>query len=146
MTGLELKLARHTLGLTIAEAAEHIGKVSKRSWEYWESGNFNIKEDVERVINQLLARRKEILESIIEQGQSAKKIAVIYYPTPEYCSDVIEWRFSQSLAATLSIDFGAQLVTFDIKSYNQFLVEHDLQDNQSSRSHWAAMQSTKVIN
>nr|WP_314738696.1 DUF1870 family protein [uncultured Haemophilus sp.] len=141
MRGFELQIARKLLGLSIAEAAEYIGQVSKRSWEYWEREERPIKEDVKEKIKSLLERRKQVLKMVIEQGENAHKIAVIYYNTPEYCASVLEWRFTQSLASTIALDFGASLVEFDYKDYKNFCEKQKLEDNQQSRSMWAAWKS-----
>ena len=138
MTPLELKVARKLLGLSTVEAAEHIGKVSKRSWEYWENGQRTIKPDVEELINSLLARRREIIAEVYSMGENAKGISVIYYKTPEYCESILEWRFSQSLASTLSLDFGARLIEFDEQEFDKFISENNLIDNKQSRAAWAA--------
>lgn len=138
MTPLELKVARKLLGLSTVEAAEHIGKVSKRSWEYWENGQRTIKPDVEELINSLLARRKKIIAEVYNMGENTKSISVIYYKTPEHCESVLEWRFSQSLASTLSLDFGARLVEFDEKDFEKFVNENMLLDSKQSRAMWAA--------
>ena len=138
MTPLELKVARKLLGLSTVEAAEHIGKVSKRSWEYWENGQRTIKPDVEELINSLLARRREIISEVYNMGENAKGISVIYYKTPEYCESVIEWRFSQSLASTLLLDFGARLVEFDKRDFDKFINKNMLLDSKTSRAMWAA--------
>lgn len=143
MKAFELKIARKLLGLSIAEAAEEIGKVSKRSWEYWEREERPIKPDVEEQVKALLERRKKVLKMVIEQGENAHKIAVIYYNTPEYCASVLEWKFTQSLASTIALDFGASLVEFDAKDYAAFCKERKLEDNQQSRSIWAAWKSEK---
>lgn len=138
MTPLELKVARKLLGLSTVEAAEHIGKVSKRSWEYWENGQRTIKPDVEELMNSLLSRRREIIAEVYNMGENAKGISVIYYKTPEYCESVLEWRFSQSLASTLSLDFGARLIEFDKQDFDKFIFENGLIDNKQSRAAWAA--------
>lgn len=138
MTPLELKVARKLLGLSTVEAAEHIGKVSKRSWEYWENGQRTIKPDVEELINSLLTRRREIIAEVYNMEGNAKGISVIYYKTPEYCESILEWRFSQSLASTLSLDFGARLIEFNKQDFDVFISENNLVDNKQSRAAWAA--------
>lgn len=146
MTGFELRVARELLGLTQQEAAEHIGNVSQRSWAHWESGGEEVKEDVAKTINFLLERRREIIRQFVN-GQheigEAKKIAIVYYPTPDYCNGILEWRFSQSLARTLALDFGATLVEFDYDEYTEFLLGFNLEDTQAHRSEWAAYKITK---
>ena len=138
MTPLELKVARKLLGLSTVEAAEHIGKVSKRSWEYWENGQRTIKSDVEELMNSLLSRRREIIAEVYNMGENSKGISVIYYKTPEHCESILEWRFSQSLASTLSLDFGARLIEFDKQDFDKFIFDNGLIDNKQSRAAWAA--------
>lgn len=142
MNGLELKLARQLIGLSVAECAEHIGKVTKRSWEYWESERNPIKEDVANYMTMLLERRREIIRQVANMGENARKMAVVFYKTPEHCGDVLNWRFSQSLARTLALDFGARLVEFDYQDYKIFLDGFGLEDTQAHRSEWAAYKAS----
>ena len=86
----------------------------------------------------MLARRREIIAEVYNMGEKAKGISVIYYKTPEHCENVLEWRFSQSLASTLSLDFGARLVEFDKQDFERFLKENMLNDSKPSRAAWAA--------
>lgn len=140
MKNFELKIARELLGLTQSEAAQEIGKVSVRSWNYWESGDKNIPIDVQEKVNHLLERRKEIICFFLEKEQ-AKKTVIIYYLTPEYCQGILDWRFSQSLARTLALDFGATLIEFDPTSYFAWLNEKKMPDSSQSRSEWATERS-----
>lgn len=141
MKNFELRIARELLGLSQSEAAKEIGNVSVRSWNYWESGENNIPKDVQNTILRLLEKRRKVIRFVLQQGKEAKKIAVIYYNTPDYCNSILEWRFSQSLARTLALDLGATLVEFEPLSYFDWLDGNKMQDNQQSRSEWAAYQS-----
>lgn len=141
MKNFELKIAREILGLTQAEAAKEIGNVSVRSWNYWESNDRAIPTDVQARVNHLLARRKEIISLFLEKQDIAKQTVVIYYNTPDYCNGILDWRFSQSLARTLSIDFGASLVEFDPVSYFEWLDGKKIPDSQTARSEWAVHQA-----
>lgn len=144
MNGLELKLARETLGLSQYEAAEHIGKVNQRSWAYWESGRTPVKEDVAQLINRLIEQRKRIVQEYCnhQQAQPASKVVIVYYDSPKYCASFLDWKFRQSLARTLAIDFGAVLVDFDKNSFDAFCQKHNLQDTPATRSEWAICQSS----
>lgn len=142
MNGLQLKLSREILGLSQQEAAEHIGKVSQRSWAYWESGRSQIKEDVAQLVRTLLERRKQVISEFYnhQQEQPAQKVVVVYYDSPEHCDSFLDWKFSQSLARTLHLDFGAKLVEFDKRSFDEYCQGFNLQDTPATRSEWAVYQ------
>lgn len=140
MKAIELKLARELIGLSVSEAAEHIGNVSRRSWEYWESGGRAVPEDVASVIKQLVERHRQIIRMALEQG--IEKMNVIYYATPDYCESILDWRFSQSLARTLALDFGANFVLFDKTQFDTFCKEKGLKDSKETRSYWAATEKS----
>lgn len=149
MKPIELRAARETIGLTLAEAAEHIGDVTKRSWQYFESGERNVPADIAHKMHSLLNRRREVLKTVQEKMLHAeadlKQIAVIYYENVSDCANVLEWRFSQSLAKTLALDYGAKLVKFDQKAYTAWLASHllhgeVLEDTPENRATWAGLQ------
>lgn len=144
MTPIELRAARETLGLTLEEAAEHIGGVTRRSWVYFESGDRTIKADIADKITALLARRREVLQAVqqkmLHESAEMAGMAVIYYPTPEHCQSVLDWRFSQSLARELAATHGAKLVKFDPAAYAEWLALGNNIDNEQHRAMWAAQQ------
>lgn len=148
MTGLELKLAREILGLSQYEAAEHIGKVHQRSWAYWESGRSPVKDDVSQFVRMLLERRKQIISEFYnhQQAQPAQKVVVVYYDSPEHCDSFLDWKFRQSLARTLSIDFDAVLVDFDKTSFAEYCKGFGLDDTPAARSEWAVYQNSAKEN
>lgn len=143
MTGLELKLARETLGLSQYEAAEHIGKVHQRSWAFWESGRNAIKNDVVATVEGLLERRRLIIREFYNQQEIQP---IIYYNSPEYCQSYLDWKFSQSLARTLAIDFNAELVEFDKRSFDEFCAGFKMEDTPATRSEWAVYQNSAKEN
>ena len=137
MTPLELKNARILLGLKTNEAAVHLGKMSLRGWQYLEKGERTINPDIIDNINALLNRRQEMIRDLIDtQGMNLNHVSVIYYSAPEYCENILEWRFTQSLARTLHFDFGAKLIVFNPEEYFKWLVGRE--DNQKNRALWAA--------
>lgn len=142
MNHIELKTARTLLCLTVQDAAEHIGAVKQRTWEYWEQGEKPVPDDVAERINHLLNRRREILATVQQQmlrdDANLKDVAVVYYPNPEYCESILDWRFSQSLAQTLTHDYGAKLIQFNPDEYKQWLETLKIDDTQQARSQWAA--------
>lgn len=142
MNHIELKTARKLLNLSIEDAAENIGGVSQRSWKYWENGERPIPQDVERNINFLLDRRKEVIKTVqqkmLNDKADLKHIAVIYYPTPDHCESVLDWRFSQSIATTLAHDYGARMVIFNETEYTLWLINNGMTDTPDKRSQWAS--------
>lgn len=138
MNGLELNVARKMLGISVNEAALHIGNIKPRAWSYLEDENSDHAEvypDVAQKITQLIERRRAIIKSV--QEHNPNKVALVYYTDENDCADIIEYRFSQSLAQTLAVDYGVTLIRFNREKYASFLHQHNLQDNQSSRSYWA---------
>ena len=55
-TKAEVKQARIDAGLTQGQAAELIG-VSLRTWQFWEAGKYNMRDQSWRLFNILLARK-----------------------------------------------------------------------------------------
>lgn len=145
MTGLELKLSRELLGLSQYEAAEHIGKVHQRTWAFWETGRTPVKADVAEFMQNLLNRRHEIIKqfSNSQAVEDAHKVVVVYYDTPEFCASYLDWRFSQSIARTLALDFGVSLVVFNNNSFLDFCKKENLKDTTENRSLWAVLEHSK---
>ena len=58
MTNSELREARQSLGLSVEWCAAHVGSVSLRTWNYWESGRNDkvvpVPDDVQRRMRALL--------------------------------------------------------------------------------------------
>lgn len=149
MKPIELRAARETIGLTLAEAAEYIGDVTKRSWQYFESGGRSVPTDIAYKMHSLLNRRREVLktvqEKMLHEQADLKQIAVIYYEDASDCASVVEWRFSQSLAKTLALDYGAKLVKFDQKAYTAWLAANSvngvpMEDTPENRDTWGRLQ------
>lgn len=150
MKPIELKAARELLGFSQSEAARYIADdVSLRTWQYFETGERAIKQEVIDKINFLLNRRREVLKTVQEkmlyEQADLKQIAVIYYEDASDCASVVEWRFSQSLAKTLALDYGAKLVKFNQQEYTAWLASHllhgeVLEDTPENRATWAGLQ------
>ena len=62
MNNLELQAARKLLMLDASEAAEEIGNVSTRSWQYWETGERAVPDDVVDEMLALISIRMEKIE------------------------------------------------------------------------------------
>ncbi|MFC1141823.1 DUF1870 family protein [Pasteurella multocida] len=138
MKGLELKCARLLLGLSQEEAAKQIGNVSQRSWAYWESGERTIPQDVAEQMRELMSRRKAIIQQFKELSENKTQIVVIFYESPQDAGQtLLEMRFNNSLAATLAIDYGVNVVRYNPVDYINWLTENGLVDSPSKRSEWS---------
>ena len=97
--------------LDVSEAAEHIGKVSNRTWQYWESGRSPVPNDVAEELFFWNSWRDDLLEIRIEQCKkdsgNEQLINLNYYKTLDDFEvrtgkrNVITWRITQSIAAQL---------------------------------------------
>ncbi|MGP7732915.1 Aca2/YdiL-like domain-containing protein [Oceanimonas smirnovii] len=117
MTNYELQALRKLLMLEVSEAAREIGNVSPRSWQYWESGRSPVPDDVAHQIRDLADMRIQLIELRFEQVEAAgEPIALNFYRTlDDYEAvtgkrDVVSWRLTQAVAATLYAEGDATLV------------------------------------
>lgn len=107
MLNKELKALRKIFFLSVAEAAEHIGYVSARTWQRWELGEYKIPDDVEKKINDLAERRLLMIEDCDEVMNEHDPESTVFdfdmtfedYKTRHPESNIIDWRLSQSVAA-----------------------------------------------
>ncbi|UTD54939.1 Aca2/YdiL-like domain-containing protein [Halomonas sp. MS1] len=105
MRGSELQALRKLLMLDIREAAEEIGQVSARSWQYWESGRYQVPSDVADKMWAAVDIYKRLKAHI--EGLAAKQAGfdMSYYTRFEdYHRDhpsksIINWRIEQAVAA-----------------------------------------------
>lgn len=108
MNNKELQALRKLFFLSVAEASEHIGGVSARSWQFWESGRYSIPEDVADKMLKLAQRRLNMIETcenLINESPEAEEITQQYYVSLKLFSarhpgsTIIDWRLAQSVAA-----------------------------------------------
>lgn len=106
MTNKELQALRKLFFLSTAEAAENIGGVSIRSWQHWESGKYNVPDDVSLKMNDLADRRLNMIETcedLMNDHDLATDIdydlSFDSYRSRHEGSSVIDWRLAQSIAA-----------------------------------------------
>ncbi|WP_118986296.1 Aca2/YdiL-like domain-containing protein [Photorhabdus sp. CRCIA-P01] len=71
MTNKELQALRKLLMLDVKEAAECIGGVSSRTWQYWEAGRYPIPQDVESAIKDFVNLRNSLLKRRISEWRFA---------------------------------------------------------------------------
>lgn len=127
MMPLELQALRRYLFFSVAEAAELIGHVSPRAWQYWERGERPIPEAVAQEMRRLVGWRAEAVRqaelAITEMSRAgadgeAAPVKLVWYPTlddwlrgqkmpPEL------WRPYCSAAAEISARYGVAIVAPD---------------------------------
>lgn len=118
MNNLELQAARKLLMLDVSEAAEEIGNVSARSWQYWEAGQRSIPEDVTNEIYALLSIRTEQideLEELLSKTTNSQLQLKYYLSFEQYRDDYpdarkMQWRIQQSVAALYFTEGYATLI------------------------------------
>lgn len=110
MNNHELQALRKLLMLDVSEAAELVGNVSTRAWQYWESGRNTVPLDVEKMIYHLVEKRRlliQALEPSEEYVTENKTYSLPYYHSSElFFSDnpgknKVDWRVYQSAATYL---------------------------------------------
>lgn len=116
MNNKELQAIRKLLMLDVSEAAELIGKVAPRSWQYWEAGRSPVPLDVESEMQDLLAVRAQLMDAVDEQIAGGDVIKLPFYASFEqYAADNpdgthLGWRLSQSVAALYFAEGHAELI------------------------------------
>lgn len=97
----ELQACRRFLCLDVSEAAELIGKVSARTWRYWEAGRSKVPEDVKVAILELIADRNIMIDAL-----KGNECVNWYHSFSDFeknnsNSGRIEWRVHQSACIEL---------------------------------------------
>jgi len=115
MNAKELQAARRVLMLDVREAAELIGGVSKRSWQYWEAGRSKVPDDVGRKMAELLKRRQSLLEETEARVQAGLRALPFYANFHDFDQahpgeGILAWRIGQSVAAELHARLRVALV------------------------------------
>ncbi|WP_237673510.1 DUF1870 family protein [Vreelandella profundi] len=105
MRGSELQALRKLLMLDVREAAEEIGQVSARSWQYWESGRYQIPSDVADKMWAAVDIYKHLKAHVDSLAAKQAGFDMHYYNRFEdYLRDhpgnsIINWRIEQAIAA-----------------------------------------------
>lgn len=153
MNNLELKALRQALGLTVLDASELAG-VSKRSFQYWESGKHPIKSDFEQLLFVMVSHYSMILRQMTEdldrvtvrQYDDDTKPTIVYKPALPFfhsfedfqmktgCKWVSYWRIYQAVIGQLlmsgkvtKLDDSAEIPS-DFKIWRWFAGEYEHQD------------------
>ncbi|MBO9483782.1 DUF1870 family protein [Salinisphaera sp. G21_0] len=112
LNNYELQAVRRLLCLDVSEAAEFIGRVSSRTWQYWESGRSKVPDDVETEMYALVSMRNQVIESVFDEINGDDPGCIRWYHTlsafkedfPE--SNSVLWRLHQSVCAYLFAEGG----------------------------------------
>lgn len=110
----ELQAIRKTLMLDVSEAAELIGKVSARTWQYWESGGRSIPDDIDMEMYGLIQLRDNLIDefTIHLLDSEEEEIEIKYYHSfDEWLEDGrvdnrVEWKIWQSAASFMFVEEG----------------------------------------
>ena len=110
MNNHELQALRKILMLDVSEAAQYVGKVSARTWQYWESGRNKVPQDVVESIRNLIQEREELLKKMVlpckEYTETHKLIIKYYHYFDLFLSEnenvtELNWRIHQSVASAI---------------------------------------------
>lgn len=138
LNNYELQAVRRLLCLDVSEAAQLIGKVSKRTWQYWESGRSKVPEDVETEMYTLVSQRNQIIDFFTKEVGIYSDFGVIrwYHTYEDFLSDYpksnkILWRLHQSVCAFFFTEGGEVSLDANIELdkngyiYRWFSVENE---------------------
>lgn len=109
MKNEELQAARRLLMLDVREAAEMVGGVAVRAWQYWEAGRSQVPADVRDRMRSLLRTRAHLLSRRAREGFLPRyfvSFAEFQEAHPEGAR--MDWRLGQSVAAELLAGFSTR--------------------------------------
>lgn len=114
MNNLELKALRKLFMLDVKEAAKHVGAVSVRTWQYWESGRSPVPQDVHDKMHYNNGLRTHLYEAALSEAIAANDegevMGLCIYETYEEWvnsganaddDDYLLWRINQSIVTRL---------------------------------------------
>lgn len=145
MNNLKLKAFRNAFFLTAEQAGEILG-VTTRQIQRLEKGDQGITPKIEKKIEGLLEKRKKVITqrwALIEEStaKGVAKVVLIYYPTLDGCESLLDKAFNNSTVMEISLLCPqVVVVNFNAKAYAAWLTANGKEDNQESRSQWAATQ------
>jgi len=105
MTNKELKALRQILALECSEAAEHIGNVSTRTWQYWEAGRSAVPDDVASQITDFSNTRDALIKQRYREfNATGEPISLDFYMTIDEFElatgkrNIVMWKITNSVA------------------------------------------------
>ncbi|BCE02929.1 DUF1870 family protein [Marinicellulosiphila megalodicopiae] len=116
----ELQAMRRLLMLDVSEAAELIGKVSTRSWQYWESGRSKIPDDIEMEMYGLAQMRNLLIDETLDDYPESDDTHLMrwYHTFDQFIVDYpdcnkVSWRLHQAVCAFMFAESGNISLTSD---------------------------------
>lgn len=114
LTNSELQACRKLLMLDVSEAAEIIGNVSNRTWQYWESGRSPVPADVDELVYASIQRRNDAVDEYSQQQLENPDVLLqlkYYHAFEQFLADnkkatKLEWRIHQSIVAAIFAEGG----------------------------------------
>lgn len=106
----ELQAMRKLLMLDVSEAAELIGKVSNRTWQYWESGRSPVPLDVGTEIYALKSQLEECVSGILRANEQDSNVRW-YHTFEDFQKDYPNqnkawWKLHQAVCAEMFANMG----------------------------------------
>lgn len=109
INNFELQAIRKLLCLEVSEAADCIGKVSNRTWQYWESGRSKVPADVDEEFYALIQFRNDLINAVQEELDNlTNDMGPLrwYHTFDSFNADFpdvnkVMWRLHQSVCAYL---------------------------------------------
>lgn len=106
MTNKELRALRQLLTLECSEAAEHIGNVTVRSWQRWESGAAPVPDDVAEKILDCVSQRQQLIDDCRAPVSACIHPTKYFMSIDDYAAatddrNIIRWKISNSVAAEI---------------------------------------------
>lgn len=147
MTPTTLQALRRLLFFSRPEAAELVGGVTERSWNFWESGDRPIPADVIERINDLVLWRESAIHAATHQILDADipantDVYLVWYDKLDDWMSLPGrkpelWRPQCSVVAQICADIDAIAVPFDAHDYQNWLDKRA--DSESMRAQWATL-------
>lgn len=114
----ELQAMRKLLMLDVSEAAELIGKVSNRTWQYWEAGRNKVPADVDMEMYALVSQMQECINGAFEEDNDVIKW---YHTFEDFQKDYekgnhVWWKVHQAVCGQLFADGEANELRSDIEA------------------------------
>jgi len=128
LNNFELQAARKLLCLEVSEAAEYIGKVSNRTWQYWEAGRSKVPADVDSELYALIQFRNDLINTTLDELEDLDVGAFRWYHTLDAFNfdypgeNKVMWRLHQSVCAYLFTEGGNVVLCADAPLHeNRFI-------------------------
>ncbi|MDI4654571.1 MULTISPECIES: DUF1870 family protein [Pseudoalteromonas] len=121
LNNFELQALRKLLYLDVSEAAEFVGKVANRTWQYWESGRSQVPKDIDYEMYGLLSQRNQLIDETLLETHEQGDVGVLkcYHTFDAFVVDYphctkLMWRLHQSVLAHFFAEGGEVGLEADI--------------------------------